>query len=172
MSDKKFLYLTVVVVLALWVGISFGILKLVPGWPERGQFGDLFGAVNSLFSGLGFAGLLYTIVIQQKQIGMQREELAMQRQELGLQREEMKASRGELANQTLAQQALFKATVAQLTVAAHQARIDSIKLQFGDTNPSIRQGLRNPIEDAAKSLDQLASELLSEFEIKDPVAVR
>ena len=32
------------------------------GDPEKqGQFGDQFGAVNALFSGLAFAGLIFTI---------------------------------------------------------------------------------------------------------------
>lgn len=34
---------------------------------SRGTFGDLFGAVNALFSALAFAGLIYTIILQTKQ---------------------------------------------------------------------------------------------------------
>lgn len=49
----------------------------------RGQFGDMFGVVNALFSGLAFAGIIYTILLQ-------REELAAQRKELRLTRHEFK----------------------------------------------------------------------------------
>lgn len=35
---------------------------------ERGTFGDQFGAVNALFSGLAFAGLIYTIILQRKDL--------------------------------------------------------------------------------------------------------
>lgn len=38
---------------------------------ERGQFGDSFGVLNSLFTGLGFGGLIITITLQQKQINQQ-----------------------------------------------------------------------------------------------------
>lgn len=40
-----------------------------------GQFGDQFGAVNALFSGLAFAGLIITILQQRKGWYYQRKEL-------------------------------------------------------------------------------------------------
>ncbi|MBC8278715.1 MAG: putative phage abortive infection protein [FCB group bacterium] len=40
----------------------------------KGQFGDMFGAVNSLFSGLAFAGLLIAIFLQHHSIQQQRKE--------------------------------------------------------------------------------------------------
>jgi len=42
---------------------------------ERGLFGDKFGAVNALFSGLAFAGVIYAIVLQRQELELQREEL-------------------------------------------------------------------------------------------------
>lgn len=51
-------------------------------WQTRGQFGDVFGAANALFSGLAFAGLIYTVLLQREELGLQRKELAMTRQEL------------------------------------------------------------------------------------------
>lgn len=47
---------------------------------ERGQFGDSFGVLNSLFTGLGFGGLVVTLVLQQKQIRQQEDEIRLQRQ--------------------------------------------------------------------------------------------
>jgi hypothetical protein len=46
---------------------------------ERGQFGDSFGVLNSLFTGLGFGGLIVTLVLQQKQISHQEQEGIKQR---------------------------------------------------------------------------------------------
>lgn len=40
-----------------------------------GAFGDSFGYVNSLFSGLAFAGVIYAILLQRKELELQREEL-------------------------------------------------------------------------------------------------
>lgn len=47
---------------------------------ERGQFGDSFGVLNSLFSGLGFGGLVVTLLLQQKQLRHQEVEIKLQRQ--------------------------------------------------------------------------------------------
>lgn len=86
---------------------------LLSGWllhdnPERGTFGDMFGAVNALFSGLAFASLIYTILLQ-------RQELHLQRTELRLTRSELEGQRQQLAAQTevLRQQA-FENTFFQL----------------------------------------------------------
>ena len=40
-----------------------------------GAFGDKFGAINSLFSGLAFGGIIFTILLQRKELRLQREEL-------------------------------------------------------------------------------------------------
>ena len=77
-------------VIILW-GIS---IILLSGWfpeiAERGQFGDSFGVVNALFSGLAFAGVICAIIFQQKELALQRTELALQREELANTRGEMK----------------------------------------------------------------------------------
>lgn len=63
-------------------------------WTKSGTFGDTFGALNALFSGLALAGVIVTILIQ-------RTELKNQRIELSLQRNEMKETRKEfLLNRT------------------------------------------------------------------------
>jgi len=59
---------------------------------SSGVFGDSFGLLTSLFSGLAFAGLIITIV-------MQRDELSLQRQELNLTREELSGQRSEMERQ-------------------------------------------------------------------------
>lgn len=56
---------------------------------EQGQFGDQFGAVNALFSGLAFAGLIFTIILQKKELSLQREELSDTRKELNGQKLQM-----------------------------------------------------------------------------------
>lgn len=47
---------------------------------ERGQFGDSFGVLNSLFTGLGFGGLIVTLLVQQKQLRQQEQQIRMQQQ--------------------------------------------------------------------------------------------
>ncbi len=67
-----------VVIAVLWI---LNLLVSPGGTPEAGQFGDQFGAVNALFSGLAFAGVIYALVLQRNDLRMQREEMAMQREE-------------------------------------------------------------------------------------------
>lgn len=48
------------------------------GFTEFGALGDAFGTLNSLFTGLGFAGVVVTLFVQQKQIKSQEDENAQQ----------------------------------------------------------------------------------------------
>ena len=46
---------------------------------DLGKFGDSFGAVNALFTGLTFAGLIITILQQREEIALQHKELVESR---------------------------------------------------------------------------------------------
>lgn len=61
---------------------SIGVEKESSIWAIRGQFVDMFGALNALFSGLAFAGIIFTIRQQKEELELQREELKMTREEL------------------------------------------------------------------------------------------
>ena len=88
-KNYKFLIAGVIVI---WAGIAFLTSLGGEDWTTRGQIGDMFGAVNSLFSGLAFAGLLVAILMQRTELRMQRVELRLQRKELTLTRRELKRS--------------------------------------------------------------------------------
>lgn len=69
-------------VVSAWA-VSFLIIYFaLPSWEQRAQLGDLFGVVNSLFSGLAFAGVIYTIYLQREELALQRKELQLTREEL------------------------------------------------------------------------------------------
>jgi hypothetical protein len=76
------------VVLVLWGLNWWGISKFINKPSDPGTFGDMFGAVNALFSGLAFAGLIITLLYQREELKLQREELQETRKELKGQREE------------------------------------------------------------------------------------
>lgn len=65
-----------------WLIIDYSIVDL----SARGTFGDKFGAVNALFSGLAFAGLIVTLLYQKEELKLQRAELSETRNELNAQR--------------------------------------------------------------------------------------
>jgi len=48
----------------------------------RGTFGDMFGGINALFSGLAFCGIIITILLQSSELKMQRQEIQENRKEL------------------------------------------------------------------------------------------
>jgi hypothetical protein len=70
--------LVFVLVLAVWIASGLMLHER----DDRGTFGDMFGAVNSLFSGLAFAALVYTVLLQRRELQLQREELAETREEI------------------------------------------------------------------------------------------
>ena len=69
-------------VVLIWALSAWLIMFFVSEWSERGTFGDLFGAVNALFSGLAFAVLIYTIILQREEIKENRREIVLNRKEL------------------------------------------------------------------------------------------
>jgi len=80
-SQKTFVRIIALVVLG-WI-VSIPILCLLFDKPVTvGEFGDMFGAINSLFSGLAFAGVIYAIILQKEELRLQRKELEMTRKEL------------------------------------------------------------------------------------------
>ena len=80
--------IAIIGVIALW-GLSWILIdKYIDSSTDQGTFGDKFGAVNALFSGLAFAGLIVTLLYQKEELKLQREELAQTREELKGQREE------------------------------------------------------------------------------------
>ncbi len=82
-SSKSGIFIgLMLVVIALWLLSAVFIIGYIDNWPDRGTFGDLFGAVNALIPGLAFAALIYTIVLQRDEIKQNREEIVLNRKEL------------------------------------------------------------------------------------------
>ena len=86
-------------VVVLWFSSWLIITHYIKDPTNQGTFGDTFGAVNALFSGLAFAGLIATLLYQKEELKLQREELQQTREELKGQREEF-----EEQNKTLKRQ--------------------------------------------------------------------
>lgn len=84
---------SVVIIVGLWV-FTYYNLKGVPH-EDRGTFGDMFGSVNALFSGLAFAGIIFTILLQRKELKLQREEIKLTRDEFVTQNRTLKVQRFE-----------------------------------------------------------------------------
>lgn len=64
-----------------------------------GQYGDMFGAVNALFSGFAFAGIIVALLYQKRELQLQRRELKATREELAGSKEQMKLQNENLSKQ-------------------------------------------------------------------------
>lgn len=82
--------IAIIVVLGLWIWNYVALVKL----DDRGSFGDMFGSVNAIFSGLAFAGIIITIYIQSYELKLQRKELKLSRKEMELTRNEFNMQNG------------------------------------------------------------------------------
>lgn len=84
---EKFTWLVLLIICISVVLIWFGwacyapkLLCTTQNYALPGQFGDMFGALNTLFAGLAFAGLLYTIFIQRIELRDAHQEIENARQ--------------------------------------------------------------------------------------------
>lgn len=58
------------IVIAYWIGVVYWI----PSWANRGLFGDMFGALNAIFSGIALIGVVLAVYLQQVQLTLQKDE--------------------------------------------------------------------------------------------------
>lgn len=87
--------ISIIGVIALW-GLSWILIdKYIDSSTDQGTFGDMFGAVNALFSGLAFAGLIATLLYQREELKLQRKELNEQKLEFREQNKTLKRQRFE-----------------------------------------------------------------------------
>lgn len=71
----------------LWLLSGYVIDKYSNSEIVRGTFGDMFGAINALFSGLALGGVIYTILLQRLELELQRDEIRYSSEQLKGQKE-------------------------------------------------------------------------------------
>lgn len=76
-SNRNWLWFLGVVV--LWLGSYFVINYMCGNADGPGTFGDQFGAINALFTGLSFAAIIITLRLQQQELNAQRREFITSR---------------------------------------------------------------------------------------------
>lgn len=147
---RSTLWLVGIGLVTLWAGSALVTWWILPTWTERGQFGDLFGAVNSLFSGLALAGIVFTIFLQRQELKLQRIELELTRTEL-----ERTATAQEASVHTLSKQVDVMATTARLS--ALTALVSQYRLKLDNAGSIMER--EDILRRQMLYLDQLESEL-------------
>lgn len=93
------------IVMILWGSLAYIIPSL---YPKQQDYPQTFEAINALFSGLAFGGIIIAIFFQKEDLKLQRRELELTRKELEGQKEQLK-----LQNETIKSQ-IFENTFFQL----------------------------------------------------------
>lgn len=125
-SRTKLAFFIGFLILAAQVGIGYAVFRVFPDWPTRGQFGDVFGSVNALFSGLAFAGFIYTVFLQREELALQRNELELTRQELH--RTAKAQEQSEVALRAQADATARSARLATTSALLEHYRVELIKM--------------------------------------------
>lgn len=135
---KRYLILIVVLILSMWAASWYFIPQWYNKQPlEAGTFGDMFGAVNALFSGLAFAGLIYTIAVQRQELQTQSKSIDMQTDEMKIQVSAIEMQTEELSLQREAIQ--MQTEELGLQRKAIEMQTEEIKMQREETARSADQ---------------------------------
>jgi hypothetical protein len=105
------------IAVAIWISYGLVVPRMLMDWQKSSQFGDMFGGIGALFSGLALAGVVVAVL--------------MQKEELELQREELVATREELRRSAEAQTASSEALAKQINVMQLTARINALTALAG-----------------------------------------
>lgn len=132
------LSIPVLLVTVYFIIIASGIKPV----SKLGTFGDSFGVLTCLFSGLAFAGMIITLL-------MQKEELALQRKEFELNRDEI--IKGNKSQEKIAQLNALSVIIdnynVQLSVLVHKTSLytgcsrDILEREIDELNKKIQSKL-------------------------------
>ncbi len=78
------LIVVMIIVFVCWLATPY-LISQVTCSENAGVFGDMFGAINALFSGLAFAGIIFSIRLQNDELSAQRKEFEEQNRNLAKQ---------------------------------------------------------------------------------------
>lgn len=92
----KWFYAVGAVCISLWV-LNFFVA--ISGWDDRGLFGDVFGASNSIFSALALLGVAWSIAMQRDELRLIRDERDQTREILAFQTDHVGAQNKVMAKQ-------------------------------------------------------------------------
>ena len=83
----------------LTLGYTGGVIWGFGDWERQSQFGDMFGGLNAVFSGLALAGVVLAVFMQREELQLQRKELELTREELHRQADAQAGSQAALSDQ-------------------------------------------------------------------------
>lgn len=134
-SGIKWFIIAALLVIAVQIVFGFIVGNFFSSWADAGVFGDMFGAINTLFAGLAFAGIIFAIFLQSKELELQREELKQTRAELKGQKEQLKNQ-----NETLQLQNFENTFFQMLRLHNDIVKDIDVKIQTGSVDDNTMLG--------------------------------
>jgi hypothetical protein len=147
------LFFFFLIVIAIQVAAGYFTYRAFNRWEDRSSFGGMFGAVGTLFSGLAFAGVVYAILLQRRDLELQRKELEMTREEL-----KRSAEAQERSEQALIEQARLMGLTAKLTAKNFLAEVYRNRIEFLSKQGREHQQERNKWSEIIRDLEGLTQE--------------
>jgi hypothetical protein len=160
------LYLVVIVI---FIAYAIAVFCGISDSSKRGQFGDAFGAINALFTGLAFAGVAYSLYMQQQENKKRDKEFAEQREHATKEYRELVRSNDVLAGELKAMQATAKLSALPALIESELVHLET---HHKDDKPQILirtctiETLSQSLKDAEHDL-----ELLKRAEAGDNLAI-
>jgi hypothetical protein len=148
-KDTNFIVVSIAIsftIIGIWLLAYYKLKDLSQS--DRGTFGDMFGSVNALFSGLALAGIILTILLQRKELSLQRQELRDTREEL-----KRSANAQEKSEKALNRQA------ENLKISAKLTALNTLVNYYSEQENIIKKSMPGRLdygETAKKKLDYLS----------------
>ena len=117
-KDWQIVALVALVMLVIWFAVPEFLLSRHGKVANAGEFGDVYGSINALYSGLAFAALIATVVLQ--------------RRELHQNTAELKNSAEALARQVQLMSLSARLQALPMLIEQEKALISQLGEQFGD----------------------------------------
>lgn len=156
------------IVVFLWHWIPTALTKEVTTLSDRGVYGDSYGSVNALFTGLAFAGLIFTVLLQQREIKLQREDFSEQLDEMQMSREEVARQSQILEHQLALTTKTHDLGRAELRFKILDAKISELEMKSHAWNESGRaKHSGSAIEAVVKQMERQLEELESRWDAVD-----
>lgn len=79
----KLKHIVIAVLLTALIFVAYFLIvgNQLSDWGQRGQFGDMFGTLNSFFTALAFAGVIYSVLQQNEMIKQNSSQLDHNKEE-------------------------------------------------------------------------------------------
>lgn len=150
-NKKEWVFFIIISIFVFVLVLSFNLILScwinLPCPGTSGEFGDQFGVLNTLFTGLAFAGLIMTIILQRK-------DLALQRQEMRNAIIEQQAQTKQFEEQTRLQQKQYEESQKNFTISQTNSifynSLDHISRIYNQSLPNV-QTSRNKFLDLISS---------------------